>query len=736
MDKQDRLNSYKFFQGLNAWEIGINEKDIKPICVNDGPMGVRKPSHNDFTNQEEILKATCMLSGAALASSFSEDICYRNGKSLAQECNYRKVDVLLAPGVNIKRSALCGRNFEYFSEDPYLAGLLASAYIRGLEENGAASCVKHFVANNQENNRMCSSSEMSLRALNEIYLYPFAYIIKHSNPSLLMTSYNRVNGVYINESKYLLQDKLRTEYQYKGLIISDWTAVVNKGRTIACGLDVEMPISKRTMEEIDEQYNIEFNEEDILNRRREIINSLKSINDKKIVSNTFDFNASHKNVVELAKETFVLLKNEERYLPFNKKDKVLVLGYFANNPRFVGGGSGYVNVNKGIDFISALNEQEYDYDFYQAYSPNRYLLDENLILNKINDYKKVIVFLGQYADDETEGRDRISIDMHIEQLKLIEFLNKNSIDYSAIIITGSVINIEKIKESAKAIIVSYLAGEGMYEALRDTIFGDNNPSGRLPETWISSLDANPIYDEISKNNIFHSYYDDDIYVGYRYYDMSDTKKINYYFGDGLSYAQYVYDVIKVALENNEIIIDMNIENVSDYDGKDVIQIYVGKRDSSLYRPLKELKAIKKCLIKKHEIISTTIHVSLDDLKVYDITDDKMKLEDGKYEIYINKDLKESICIKELYIKGEKLKSNLQKPQLIRHQESIDCPMMVPTYLVIETDNFKKMMQEANPNLDITKFFESHQWMLYEPVRNLTYNDELNIDFKLINKYYK
>lgn len=736
MDKQDRLDIYHFFQGLNAWEIGINEKGVRPICVNDGPMGVRKPSHNDFTNQEEILKATCMLSGAALASSFSEEVCYRNGKSLAQECNYRKVDVLLAPGVNIKRSALCGRNFEYFSEDPYLTGLLASAYIRGLEENGTAACVKHFVANNQENNRMCSSSEMSLRALNEIYLYPFAYIIKHSNPSLLMTSYNLVNGVYVNESKYLLQDKLRKEYQYKGLIISDWTAVVNKGKTIACGLDVEMPISKRTMEEIDEQYNIDFNDEDILNRRKEIIDSLNSINAKKKTSNNFDFKESHRNVYELAKETFVLLKNDNHYLPINKNDKVLVLGYFANNPRFVGGGSGFVNVNKGVDFLTALNEKEYKYDFYQAYSPNSYLLNENLILEKVNDYKKVIVFLGQYPDDETEGRDRTSIDMHLEQLKLIEFLKNNNIEYSAIIITGSVINIEKVKESARGIIISYLAGEGMYEALRDTIYGDSNPSGRLPETWIRVLKANPIYDEIKKNNLFHAYYDDDIFVGYRYYDMSDKENINYYFGDGLSYSQYKYDEAKVTLENNDIIIDINIENNSEYDGKDVLQVYIGKKDSSVYRPVKELKAIKKCYIKKHETISTKINVSLDDLKVYDISDDKMKLEEGKYQIYINRNLKDSICIKEIYIKGEKLEVNLTKPNLIRHQEAVEYPMMMPTYLVIDTDNFKKMMQEANPSLDIKNFFENHKWMLYEPVRNLTYNDELKVDFKLINKYYK
>ena len=736
MDKKDRYDNYKYFRGLNSWEIGANDNSGRKIVVNDGPLGLRKPIVNDFDNQNQIMKTVCLLSPSSLACTFSKDVCYRNGELLALDCLSKKTDVLLAPGVNIKRSALCGRNFEYFSEDPFLTGVLASAYINGLQDNKTSACVKHYAANNQEVYRLTNSSEMSLRALNEIYLYQFNYIIKHANPDLLMTSYNRINGVYVNESNYLIKKKLRGEFNYKGLIISDWTAVVNKAQTIATGLDVEMPISRRTFESIDEGYNNIFNDEDILARKKEIISCIDKIRGVKKPDINYNFDQVHNKAIELSKETFVLLKNNNNYLPFSKTQKILVIGELAKKPRFVGGGSAWVNTNKTISFLDALKENGCEFDYIEGYEKDKYTLDEDKILKTIYDYSQILVFVGQYEQDESEGWDRENILIRKEQNQLLSFLNKNHIKYAGVVVTGSVIDISSLKESSQAIIVGYISGEGMYEALALTILGDNNPSGRLPETWIKSLKANPIYEDIKKHDVYYSYYDEDIFVGYRYYDkLLDQSLINYNFGEGMSYSEVAYSDCHLNYKDNKVVIDVNIYNKSKYLTKEVVQIFVGKKQSNIYRPLKELKGFTKVELKPFEKKKVFIEIDVNDLKVYDIESDLMKIETGIYQFYICKNIKEIIDVKEVEIVGEQLQKNLTPQKLERKPYPEKPNMITPVSVVINDEHFKSMIKERHPNLDIVKFFETHGWMLNEPIKNLTYNNEIDIDFELIAKYY-
>lgn len=736
MNKKERYEHYHYFEGLNAWEIGCHKKGTRPIVVNDGPLGVRKPVQNDFGAQETILETVCLLSPAALAASFSQEVCYENGRLLALDCLSKKVDVLLAPGINIKRSALCGRNFEYFSEDPFLTGFLASHYIQGLEENGAAACVKHYAANNQEYFRLTNSSEMSYRALNEIYLWAFHYVIQHASPSLLMTSYNRVNGVYVNESEYLIQKKLRKEFGYQGLIISDWTAVVHKGKTIHTGLDVEMPISKRTMEEIDEGFNQDFFLEDIEKRAEEITKTVTRLVEKEKPQIRYDFAEIHERARELASESFVLLKNENHYLPFKKDEKVLVLGYFASHPRFVGGGSAWVNTHQNISYIRTLLKENVPFDFMEAYRKNEYTLDESELLKSIHQYKKVLVFLGQYEEDESEGWDRSSLALHEEQKKLLSFLNQHHISYASIIVTGSVINVDIIKKEASSLMVSYLAGEGMYEALYDVIYGKISPSGRLPETWIRSLDANPIYKEFIQRPIYYSYYDDDIFVGYRYYDQQNDEEINYHFGEGLSYANFAYDHFMVENETNGLRISLTIENASNFLAKDVIQVYIGKKDSAIYRPIKELKAIQKVAIPGTSVQQVFLEISYQDLAVYDVFSDEMKIEDGKYQVYIAKNVKEILKVLEVEVKGTILQENKKIPVLERKDNPQEPDITTPVIEVLKTEKFQTMLHEKHPNLDVIAFFEAHSWMLCEPIKNITFNGELDIDFQHLKKYYR
>ena len=281
MDKKERYNRYKYLTGLSAWEIASYRKPEDILILNDGPSGLRKPTKNGFAEQDEIIQTVCMPTPSALAASFDEDACYETGELIARECRYHGTNVLLAPGINIKRYVMCGRNFEYFSEDPYLTGVLAAGYVNGLEDNGVGACVKHYACNSQEHGRMSNSSEVSLRALNEIYLRGFGYVLKYSSPASIMTSYNRINGVYVNESEYLLQKKLRGDFGFKGLIVSDWNAVSNKGKTLKTGLNIEMPLSKMSYDYMDRGYGDTFDDDDLIKLDNEIYETVQKYKDAK-----------------------------------------------------------------------------------------------------------------------------------------------------------------------------------------------------------------------------------------------------------------------------------------------------------------------------------------------------------------------------------------------------------------------------------------------------------------------
>ena len=347
MNKNERYNRYKYLTGLSAWEIASYRDPENVIILNDGPSGLRKPLKNGFTEQNEVIQTVCMPTPSALAASFDKDACYETGELIAKECLHHKTNILLAPGINIKRYVMCGRNFEYFSEDPYLTGVLAANYVNGLEEKGVGACVKHYACNSQEHGRTINSSEVSLRALNEIYLRAFKYTLKYSNPSSIMTSYNRINGVYVNESEYLLQKKLRKEFNFRGLIMSDWCAVSDKGVTYKTGLNIEMPLAKMSYDFMDRGYGKTFDDDDLIKLDNEIYQTISKFKDTKPLEE-LNLDQLHKQAVDVADKTIVLAKNEGNYLPVSKNEKILVLGYFANHARFVGKGSGWCCGKRGI----------------------------------------------------------------------------------------------------------------------------------------------------------------------------------------------------------------------------------------------------------------------------------------------------------------------------------------------------------------------------------------------------
>lgn len=708
MDKNERYERYKYLTGLSAWEIASYRDPSNVMILNDGPSGLRKPLKNGFTEQNEVIQTVCMPTPSALAASFDEKACYETGELIAKECLHHKTNILLAPGINIKRYVLCGRNFEYFSEDPYLTGVLAAGYVSGLENNGVGACVKHYACNSQEHGRTVNSSEVSLRALNEIYLRAFQYTLKYSNPSSVMTSYNRINGVYVNESEYLLQKKLRNEFGFQGLIMSDWCAVSDKGATFRTGLNIEMPLAKMSYDFMDRGYGKTFDDADLCRLDDEIYQTVSKFKNTKPLEN-LNLDELHRQAVDVADKTVILVKNERAYLPVGKQDKILVLGYFANHARFVGKGSGWVNAYQNTTFLDVLDANGIDYDFVECYDEEKATVTADDLRKYKNKYDKVLLFLGQYQSDESEGIDRSTIELRTQQLQVLQMVQAVFDTFATVLVSGSVVNVKEVYQASTAMMITYLAGEGQSEAVYNNLFGDHNPSGRLPETWISSLEQNPIHQEYARRDIYHTYYYDDIYVGYRYYDLHSNGFL-LPFGYGLSYSQFRYSDFGCKVTDKKIEVSLSITNESDCPGEDVIQIYIGKKKSHIYRPVKELKAFKKCFVPAHGTERVCVEVDIDDVRAYRTATDSFELEDGEYEVYaaVNTDQiihEESICLS-----GVRFEEDAQPKPLERKETPSRYTLDTPAGVLFENDAFKKFAADNHWPIDTENFEKNLFWI--------------------------
>ena len=734
MNKNERYNRYKYLTGLSAWEIASYRDPENVIILNDGPSGLRKPLKNGFTEQNEVIQTVCMPTPSALAASFDKDACYETGELIAKECLYHKTNILLAPGINIKRYVMCGRNFEYFSEDPYLTGVLAANYVNGLEDMGVGACVKHYACNSQEHGRTINSSEVSLRALNEIYLRGFKYTLKYSSPSSIMTSYNRINGVYVNESEYLLQKKLRKEFNFRGLIMSDWCAVSDKGKTFRTGLNIEMPLAKMSYEFMDRGYEKTFDDEDLIKLDNELYQTISKFKDTKPLDE-LDLDKLHAQAVSVADKTLVLVKNDNDYLPLHKNQKILVLGYFANHARFVGKGSGWVNAYKDTTFLDVLNSNEVDYDFVECYDEEKATVTADDLKKYQNKYDKVLLFLGQYQHDESEGIDRSTIDLRPQQIEVLNMVKDVFGTFATVLVSGSVVNVKEVYEASNSMFITYLAGEGQSEAIYNNLFGLHNPSGRLPETWISSLKQNPINDEYARRDIYHTYYHDDIFVGYRYYDMrGDGFMLP--FGYGLSYSKFSYSNFEYAVENDKIKISLDVTNESNVDGEDVIQVYIGKKNSNIYRPIKELKAFAKAFVKANETKRINIEVDVDDIKSYRDATDTFELEGGEYEVYVALNTNLIINEAKINLDGVKFEEKLVPDVLEIKEVPSEYTLDTPAGILFENDLFKQYVKDNNLPIDVEDFEKRLFWIDSKALRVTICDGDINITYEQMEELVK
>ena len=727
MKKSERFDRYKYLTGLSAWEIASYRDPTNVAVLNDGPSGLRKPLKNGFTEQNEVIKTVCMPTPSALAASFDREACYQSGELIAKECLHHKTNILLAPGINIKRYVMCGRNFEYFSEDPYLTGALAAEYVNGLEDNGVGACVKHYACNSQEHGRTVNSSEVSLRALNEIYLRGFKYTLKYSRPSSIMTSYNRINGVYVNESEYLLQKKLRGEFGFDGLIMSDWCAVSDKGATFKTGLNIEMPLAKMSYEFMDRGYEKSFDDEDLIRLDNEIYKTISKFKNTKQLKE-LDLDELHSRAVEVAEKTVVLVKNDNNYLPLSKKDRVLVLGYFANHARFVGKGSGWVNAYKDTTFLDVMDSSGIQYEFVECYDEEKVTVTKEELKKHQGNFDKVLLFLGQYQHDESEGIDRSTIELRPQQIEVLKMVKETFDCFASVLVSGSVVNVKDVYELSDSLLITYLAGEGQSEAIFNNLYAIHNPSGRLPETWISSLEQNPINAEYARRDIYHTYYHDDIYVGYRYYDLHG-EGFMLPFGYGLSYSSFSYGDFAYELIADKIKISLNVTNESDIDGEDVIQIYVGKKNSDIYRPRKELKAFAKAFVKAHATERIEIQVDVDDVKSYRDLTDTFELEDGEYEIYVALSTDSVINEAKIRLNGVKFEQKTQPERLAVREVPEKYTLDTPAGILFENDLFKKYVLDNNLPIDVTDFEKRLFWIDSKALRVTICDGDINVTYE-------
>ena len=623
--------------GKDMWSTyNIDRLKIPSMVTSDGPHGLRKQVEEDENNVGFVMgaPATCFPTAATMANSWDEELGEEVGKALGKEALYYDVNVLLGPGLNIKRSPLCGRNFEYFSEDPYLSGKMAASYVRGIQSQGVASCIKHFAANSQEYQRMCNNSVIDERTFREIYTTGFEIAVKESNPLAIMSSYNMVNGIYAFENRHLIKHILRDEWGFNGCVISDWGACNDIVKSLKAGGNLEMPgCGFATAEEIIKAVQNDELSERVLDKRvSELLDVIlwtyefKNYGDKDI-----DLDSHHALARKAARESIVLLKNEGAILPLDKEKKVAVIGEMAEKPRIQGGGSSIVTTSRPAEaIISEIKKYDINYIGYEkGYELGKKIniSEEEKAINLAKTADIVLLFAGLDDYTESEGFDRTSLDIPKNQTSLINKVcevNSNVI----VVLAGGAPFVMPWVNGVKGILHGYLTGQAGASAILDVISGNFNPCGKLAETYplsIKDVPCSNYYPEKRRDVV----YKEGLYVGYRYYDSTDTKVL-FPFGFGLSYTQFTYADLKVSEEE----VSFDITNSGDRDGAEIAQIYIGRDAGCVYRVKKELKGFKKVFLKAGETKRVTIELDDKAFRYYDVNTLNWVVEPGTYTIYV------------------------------------------------------------------------------------------------------
>lgn len=625
-----------FLQGWSTWTSYEKKNSGIPVCfLSDGPHGLRKQAGTgDHLGLNASIPATCFPTAATMANSWDEALGEELGRALGREAAANGVNVLLGPGLNMKRSPLCGRNFEYFSEDPYLAGKMAAAYIRGIQENSVAACPKHFAVNSQELRRMAMDSVVDERTLREIYLTGFEIAVKEGKPRSIMSSYNKVNGTYANENAHLLKEILRDDWGFDGFVVTDWGADNDHALGVKNGSNLVMPAPgpDAAIGLVNAVKEGRVSEADLDERLKELFRVLVSADEAmKKAPKSFDKDAHHALARKCAEQSIVLLENDG-ILPLDRNAVVGIIGDFARNPRYQGAGSSMVNPTRLDNLYDCLRAAGVSIAGYaQGFdrrkpNPDQKLIDEAVRVAEAAPVVLLCVGLDEIA--ESEGMDRSNMELSKGQRELIEAVCKVNRNVVLVLSGGSPF---VIPGSFRAAIHGYLGGQAGAGAMADALLGKVNPSGKLNETWPLQLEDTPACAYFpSKERTAE--YREGLYIGYRYYDTANIP-VRYPFGHGLSYTTFLYSDIRAEKDR----VTFTIANAGVRDGAEVAQVYVSCKDGNVFRPKKELKGFAKVFLKAGE--SRTVSVSLDDkaFRYFNVKTNRWEVESGIYTISVASD---------------------------------------------------------------------------------------------------
>ena len=645
LEEKASLTSGKDF--WQSMDIKRDDIDIPNMFLADGPHGIRRQvAAADHLGLNPSANATCFPTAVTMANSWNDELGEQMAQCLGKEAVSQDVNVLLGPGTNMKRNPRCGRNFEYFSEDPFLAGKMASAYARGIQSNGISACVKHFAANNQEESRMTMDSVMDERTLREIYLPAFEMAVKEGGVRTIMSAYNLINGEYANESMHLLKEILRDDWGFKGVIVTDWGGDNDRVEGLKAGNELEMPttggetnqdIIKAVKEHpelesvldecVDRLLELIFTTTDALKKSKESLGEdaerAKALHEEMVKEH-------HEMAVKAAEEAMVLLKNEDGTLPLKDGQKVAIVGDFAATPRYQGAGSSLVNPTRLDKTLDIVKDYGFEYIGYEKGFDRYGKKNGGLIKKAVKLAGKadvVLAYIGLDEITESEGLDRSNIKLPQNQIDLLAALKATGKKVVAVLSCGSAVEVT-FDDSCDAVLYAALSGQGGARAVMNVLTGKTTPSGKLSESY-------PIkYEDCSSASHFPGVYRtveyrEGLYIGYRYYDTANVP-VKYPFGFGLSYTTFEYSDIKVDKSG----VTFKLKNTGSVTGKEVAQMYIGKKDAEVFRPKKELKGFKKVELAPGEEKQVTIPFDEYTFRYFNVSTNKWEIEGGDYEVYV------------------------------------------------------------------------------------------------------
>ena len=643
--------------GADFWHTEAVERlGIPASMVSDGPHGLRKQDqHGDHLGVNDSIKAVCFPAGCGTAASFNRDLLKKMGETLGNECQAEGVSVILGPAVNIKRSPLCGRNFEYYSEDPLVASEMAGALIQGVQSKNVGTSIKHFLANNQETRRLSSDSRVDERTLHEIYLAAFEGAVKKAKPWTVMCSYNKINGTYAAQNHQYLTGTLRDQWGFDGYVMSDWGAVNNRVEDLKAGLDLEMPSSLGANDKLiaGAVLSGELDESVVDTAVERILNIVFRYEENRDKNAVFDKDKDHETARKVAEETIVLLKNEG-VLPLSEKQKVVFIGQYAKTPRYQGGGSSHINSHKITSALDASAGMD-NITYAQGFDDKEDKTNEKLLAEAVEEARKAqiaVIFAGLPDKYESEGFDRKHMAMPDYQNELIEKVAAVQPNTIVVLHNGSPVEMPWA-DKVKGIVEAYLGGQAVGGAICDILFGRVNPSAKLPETFPLKLEDNPSYlSYIGEGDMVE--YREGIFVGYRYYDKKKMDVL-FPFGYGLSYTTFEYSNLSVDKEcmrdTDTMRVSVDVTNTGSVAGKEIVQLYVADKESTVIRPVKELRDFTKVDLDPGETKTVTFTLDKRAFAYYSVNIHDWHVETGEFDILIGKSSRDIVLTKTVTVES-------------------------------------------------------------------------------------